>query len=134
MDGLKNMIQTIFCDGSQVEFIRSLKDKIGEETAYESLVKRAREFNTPLSDYMTIIPILNQEEGKIIVDEAKHWMGVSKTIAIDEDNCKPLIGQMRSAKQKDTGVLDKDKLTTKTTTFDALESFHYALKYWRSHQ
>jgi len=127
-------IDYVFCDGSQVEFIRSLKDKIGEETAYESLVKRAREFNTPLSDYMTIIPILNQEEGKIIVDEAKHWMGVSKTIAIDEDNCKPLIGQMRSAKEKDTGVLDKDKLTTKTTTFDALESFHYALKYWRSHQ
>jgi len=30
---------------------------------------------------------------------------------------------MRSAKQKDTGVLDKDKLTTQTTTFDTLESF-----------
>ena len=40
-------------------------------------------------------------------------MGLSKTIAIDEDNCKPLIGQLRSAKQKDTRVLDKDKFTTK---------------------
>ena len=60
-------------------------------------------------------------------------MGVSKTVAIDEDNCKPLIGQLLSAKQKDTGVLDKDKLQTKSTTFDALESFHYALKYWCHH-
>ena len=38
---------------------------------------------------------------------------------------------MRVAKQKDTRVLDKDKLTTKSTKFDALESFHYALKYWK---
>lgn len=58
-------------------------------------------------------------------------MGESKTTAIDEENCKPLIGQMRSAKPKDTGVLDKDNLTTKSTTFDALESFHYALQYRR---
>jgi hypothetical protein len=49
---------------------------------------------------MTIIPTLNQEKGKILVDEAKYWMGESKTIAIDEDNCNPLIGQMRSAKLK----------------------------------
>lgn len=66
-----------------------------------------------------------------MVDQAKYWAGISKTLAIDEDNSKPLIQQMRTAKQKDTGVLDKDKLTTKTTTFDALESFHYALKYWK---
>ncbi|MDN5844743.1 MAG: hypothetical protein L0H53_00540 [Candidatus Nitrosocosmicus sp.] len=128
-------IDYVFCDGSQVEFIRSLKAKIEEKTAYENLVKRAREYNTPLSDYMTIIPILNQtDEGKIIVDESKYWMGVSKTIAIDEENCKPLLGQMRSAKQKVDGKLDKDKLTTKSTTFDSLESFHYALKYWRHNQ
>ncbi|MDR4490837.1 MAG: hypothetical protein R2685_08040 [Candidatus Nitrosocosmicus sp.] len=124
-------IDYTFVDGSQVSFIRQLKGRIGEETQFEALVKRAREFNTPYSDYMTIIPTLNQEKGKILVDEAKYWMGESKTIAIDEDNCKPLIGQMRSAKQKETGVLDKDKLTTKTTTFDSLESFHYALQYFK---
>lgn len=39
-------------------------------------------------------------------------MDESKTIAIDEENCNLRVGQMRSAKQKDTGVLDKDKLTT----------------------
>lgn len=124
-------IDYTFVDGSQVSYIRQLKGRIGEDTEFEALVKRAQEYNTPYSDYMTIIPTLNQEKGKILVDEAKYWMGESKTIAIDEDNCKPLIGQMRSAKQKDTGVLDKDKLTTKSTTFDALESFHYALQYFK---
>jgi hypothetical protein len=127
-------IDWVFCDGSQTEFIRSLKAKIGEDIEYEDIVKRAREYDTPLSDYMSIMPILNQEEGKVIVDEAKYWMGVSKTIAIDEENCKPLVAQMRTAKQKDDGKLDKDKETTKSTKFDALESFHYALKYWRHNQ
>lgn len=120
-----------FVDGSQVSFIRQLKGRINEDEDFERLVERARQYNTPYSDYMTIIPTLNQEKGKILVDEAKYWMGESKTIAIDEENCKPLIGQMRSAKQKDTGVLDKDKLTTKSTTFDALEAFHYALQYFK---
>ena len=80
---------------------------------------------------MSVIPVLSQEEGKTVVDQAKYWMGVSKTIAIDEQNCKPLVTEMRTAKQKGDGKLDKDKLTTKSTTFDALESFHYALKYWK---
>ncbi len=124
-------IDWIFCDGSQTDFIRSLKGKIGEETEYEKLIQRARKYGSNFADYMSVIPVLNQEDGKNLVDQAKYWMGVSKTIAIDEDNCKPLIGQMRSARQKDTGVLDKDKLTTKSTTFDALESFHYSLKYFK---
>lgn len=124
-------IDWIFCDGSQTDFIRSLKGKIGEDTEYEKLIERARKYGSNFADYMSVIPVLNQEDGKSLVDQAKYWMGVSKTIAIDEENAKPLIGQMRSAKQKDTGVLDKDKLTTKSTTFDALESFHYSLKYWK---
>lgn len=123
-------INKVFCDGSQVEFIRSLKGKIGEDIDYDDLVKRAREHDTPLSDYMDIIPVLNQEVGKRLIDQAKYWVASSKTVAIDEDNAKPLISQMRIAKQKETGVLDKDKETTKTSTFDSLESFLYALQYF----
>lgn len=68
---------------------------------------------------------------KILVDEAKYWIGESKTIVINEENSKPLISQIRGAKQKDTGVLDKDKLITKSTTFDAFEYFFYALQYFK---
>lgn len=123
-------IARIFVDGSQIEFIKSLKNKIGEQTDYEDLIDRARKIDAPYSDYMDIIPVYNQEMGKRLIDNSKYWMGVSKSIAIDEDTAQPLIKQMRSAKQKATGVLDKDKLTTKSTTFDALESFMYSLQYF----
>lgn len=93
-------INWVFCDGSETEFIRSWKDKIGKDIEYEKLVKRAKEYNTPISDYMIIMPILNQYEGKVIVDEVKYWIGNSKTIAIDKENGKPLIAQMRTAKTK----------------------------------
>ena len=128
-------ISYVFVDGSQIEFIRSLKGKIGENTEFENIVKRARQFNAPLTDYMNIIPLYNQEIGKSVIDHAKHYVGISKTVAIGEDNCKPLVKQMRSAKQKETGVLDKDKATTaKMGTLDALESFHYALQYFVHHR
>ncbi len=120
-------------DGSDVELIRSLKGKLGEDTDYERLIERARKGDDPYSDYMSIIPTLNEEVGKRLVDQAKYWVGVSNTVAIDEGNCKPWVKQMRTAKQKETWVLDKDKLTTKSTTFDALESFHYALQYFVYH-
>lgn len=67
-------------------FIIQLKGRIKEDEDFERLIERAIQYNTPYSDYMTIIPTLNQEKGKIFVDEAKYWMGESKTMAIDEEN------------------------------------------------
>jgi hypothetical protein len=123
-------INYIFIDGSQVEFIRSLKSRIGEDINFEALVERAKKFNTPLHNYMNIIPVLNQVSGKKLVDAGKHWMGQSKTIAIDEQEAPELISQMRSAKQKDNGMLDKTSTEMKTVSFDELESFLYALEYF----
>lgn len=124
-------INYVFVDGSQVEFIRSLKSIIGEAVDYEEIVKRAKKYNTPLTDYMTIVPILNQEYGEKLIQDAKYWIGQSKTIAIDEEAAPALISQMRIAKQKDDGKLDKTPAVTKITgTLDELESFHYALQYF----
>lgn len=124
-------IRFIFVDGSQVEFIKSLKSRIGENSDYEEIVKRAKKYNTPLTDYMNIVPILNQEYGEKLIQDAKYWLGQSKTVAIYEPECRELISQMRIAKQKDDGKLDKTPSVTKITgTLDELESFHYALQYF----
>jgi hypothetical protein len=125
-------IDYTFIDGSQVEFIRSLKAKIGEAVDYETQIERATKFNTALSDYMTVIPVLNQKEGPQLIDDAKYWMGQSKTIAIDEIQAPELIAQMRFAKQKETGQLDKTPTSVKLGgTLDCLESFLYSLKYFK---
>lgn len=123
-------INYVFIDASQVEFIRSLKSRIGEDINFEAIMERAKKYNTPLHNYMNIIPVLNQVSGKKLVDAAKYWMGQSKTIAIDERNCSELVSQMRAAKQKDNGMLDKTSLEVKTTSFDELESFLYALEFF----
>ena len=121
-----------FIDGSQPEFIRSLKSRIGENVDYEELIKRAEKYNAPLSDYMTIIPVLNQKEGIDLIDAAKYWLGQSKTVAIDEVSASPLVSEMRFAKQKETGQLDKTpKTVSMGGTLDCLESFFYAMKYFK---
>lgn len=125
-------ISYVFIDGSQPEFIRSLKSRIGEAVDYEEIVKRAEKYNAPLHDYMTIIPVLNQKEGVDLIDAAKYWMGQSKTVAIDEESAPQLVSEMRFAKQKETGQLDKTpKTIAMGGTLDCLESFLYALKYFR---
>lgn len=125
-------ISYVFIDGSQPEFIRSLKSRIGENVDYEDLVKRAEKYNAPLSDYMNIIPVLNQKEGIDLIDSAKYWVGDSKTIAIDEQQAQELVSEMRFAKQKETGQLDKTpKSIAQGGTLDCLESFFYALKYFK---
>lgn len=121
-------VNFIFVDASQVDFIRSLKNKIGEDTNYERLVDRANKFNTPLHNYMTVIPIANQTEGKSLIDNAKYFMSQSKTVALSEGI---LVEQMRFAKQREDGKLDKSSETVKTAgTQDVLESFLYAMKYF----
>src|SRR6185503_15445263 len=104
------------------------KSLIGEDSNYEEIVKRAKKFNTPLYEYMNVIPLLNQEYGAKLVQDGKYWMGQSKTIAIDEPNCLALSAQLHSAQQKDDGKLDKGP--KQPSTFDELESFHYALQYF----
>lgn len=124
-------VNFVFIDGSQVDFIRSLKAKIGEDTNYEAVVERARKYNTPLHNYMSVIPVLNQQEGKSLIDNVKYFMSVSKTVAIDEENCMPLVQQMRFARQKEDGKLDKTSEISKSAgTLDSLESFFYAMKYF----
>jgi hypothetical protein len=123
-------INYIFIDGSQVEFIKSIKSRIGENTEYEAIVDRAKKYNTPLATYMNVIPILNQEYGEKLIQDAKYWFGQSKTMAIYEPECKDLVIQMRAAKQKETGVLDKTSTEMKTVSFDELESMHYCLQYF----
>jgi hypothetical protein len=124
-------ISYIFVDGSQVEFIRSLKAKIGEDPDFETVMERAKKYDTLLSDYMTVIPILNQQYGKKVIDDAKYWLGRSKTVSIDEENATELVKQMHFAKQKETGVLNKDPTMTKVAgTMDELESFLYAMQYF----
>src|SRR6185503_9960691 len=71
----KYNISYTFIDGSQVEFIKSLKSLIGEDSNYEEIVKRAKKFNTPLYEYMNVIPLLNQEYGAKLVQDGKYWMG-----------------------------------------------------------
>ncbi|HEX5519441.1 MAG TPA: hypothetical protein VFX18_03290 [Candidatus Nitrosocosmicus sp.] len=121
-------IKYVFIDGSQVEFIKSFKAKIGEDPEYEQYIDRAEKFGSPVSAYMDVIPLLNQTVGKQLIDDAKYWMGKSKTIAIDENNASELSSDMRVAKQKEDGKLDKKEANS---TLDVLESFNYAMQYFK---
>lgn len=124
-------IAYVFVDGSQVEFIKSLKARIGEDVDYDNIVQRAKKYNTPLHDYMTVIPIYNQVSGTKLVEDAKYWMGQSKTVAIDANECDQLVSDMRIAQQKENGMLDKNPSTVQLCgTMDSLESFFYALAYF----
>jgi hypothetical protein len=75
--------------------------------------------------HMFVIPVSLNEWGKELLDRFQHV--VSKTwFSISREEHKELVTQMRMARYKENGNLDKDE--TSSNTYDAFDSARLALK------
>lgn len=122
-------VNKIYIDGSQPEFIRAIKILAGENKDYESLVQRAQKMKQQLHHYMDIIPVQFNAEGRNMIDNMRQWFEARRQIMINEEDNPDLVTQLRVAKQKADGKLDK--LAYSLDLFDALRM---SLLYYRFDQ
>jgi hypothetical protein len=121
-------INKVWVDGSQPEFIRELKQMVGENKNFEMLVDRAKKVKTELWQYMDVIPVAFNEKGRQMIDHMRRWFEDAKAVIIDKQ-FTDLIAQLRIATQKADGKLDKSG--HQLDTFDA---FRMALLYYQFEQ
>lgn len=114
----KYHVNKIYIDGSQPEFIRAIKIMVGENKDYEPLIQRATKMKQALHNYMDVIPVQFNAEGRNMIDNMRQWFETRRQIMIDEQENTDLVTQLRVAKQKADGKLDK--LAYSLDLFDAL--------------
>lgn len=115
----------IFVDGAKPDFIKSLKIQFNETTHYEKVIEQCKKDKIKISDRMFVVPIQFNEWGKELLGRFQH--AVSKGWFLIPNSCNDLITQMRQAKFKDNGNLDKDE-SGNDNTYDAFDSARLALK------
>ena len=96
----------IFVDGSKPDFIKSLKIQFRETSDYESVIEQANREKVDHEYRMYVIPVSFSEYGKELLGRFQHV--VSKTWFSVNLKHKELITQMRMARFKDNGNLDKE--------------------------
>jgi hypothetical protein len=107
------------------DFIKSLKVQFNENTNYESVIDQANREKIDYEYRMFVIPINFNEYGKELLGRFQHC--VSKGwFSVSDEKHRELVSQMRTAKYKDNGNLDKAE--TSTSTFDVFDSTRLALK------
>jgi len=114
----------IYTGAVNPECIRDVKIGIGERVDYESMVARAKTEKRPVEQYMQVVPIPEGEDAGNLNYHARSW--VESSLMAIHPSYKILIGQMKSAKTKDTGALDKKKVK-----HDSLDSLKNALWYFK---
>lgn len=117
--------QKIYVDAATPDFIRSLKVQFNENPSYEDLISIARKEKTDYEYMMKVIPVSFNEYGIELLGKlqnviSKGWM------AFTEKDHLPLVNQLRMAKSKQNGNLDKSEIGD--NTFDALDATRLALK------
>jgi hypothetical protein len=118
----KYLVQKIFVDGANPEFIRSLKGKISERRDPTVFIERSKKHGIPLENYMDIIPVQFVSEHKTMITRCK--MILEKGILQVHPKYEKLIIALRTAIEEE-GIMDKN-LTSYNDIFDA---FRLALKY-----
>lgn len=113
----------IFVDGAKVDYIKSLKIQFNENTNYEHVVDQAKKDRIDPDQRMFVCPVNFNEYGKELLGRFQHV--VSKGWILIPSSFNELIIQMRTAKFKDNGNLDKDE--TSNNTYDAFDSARLAL-------
>lgn len=107
----------IFVVDANPEFIRAFKVRIGENRKYEDLIERANTARINYAHWMHIVHINFRKEGPSMLGRAQNYMSRG-FIAIDKRFDK-LIMQIRIAKTKDNGNLDKESVNNTMYSFDA---------------
>jgi hypothetical protein len=95
----------VFCDGSRPDFVRDLKAAVGESPQFEAMVDYAHKYKIPVGNLMSIIPIYFGVDGKQMLS---HLQGIASDGGLQiAPRYNQLLSQLRIAKVKPTGMLDK---------------------------
>jgi DNA-binding Lrp family transcriptional regulator len=124
----KYNIDSVYVDGANPSFIRSLKLQIGEDADYDRVIARykAEGLGDSWTKDMRIIPVNFGKEHKAMLGHCK--MILEKDggrIAINPDRFDKLITALRTAVDND-GTLDKEA----TSYNDIFDAFRLALKFY----
>ena len=114
-------ITNVFVDGSNPEFIKSLKLRVGESLDYLSMLALAKKEKAFPHHYMTVVPIFFNQQNKEMLQHVKNVLEEGN-LAI-HPSFQNLIEEMRTAVERE-GKLEK--LPGKQ--FDLLESLMLALQ------
>ncbi len=115
----------IYVDASKPDFIKSLKSLFNEQIDYDKVMENARKQRIDYEYRMSVIPVSFNEFGKELLGRFQQF--VSKSwFSISNIEHKELVTQMRMARFKDNGNLEKDEMMG--NTFDAFDSTRLALK------
>jgi hypothetical protein len=124
----KYNVDSIYIDGANPSFIKSLKLQIGEDADYDKVIARYRSegLGDSWSKDMKIIPVNFNKEHKAMLGHCK--MILEKDggrIAINPDKFDKVITSLRTAVDND-GILDKES----TSYNDIFDAFRLALKFY----
>jgi hypothetical protein len=126
----KYQVDTVYIDGANPSFIKSLKLQIGEDPDYDKVIARYKSEgldDNSWSQYMKIIPVNFNKEHKAMLGHCKMIMeNDGGKIAINPNKFDKLITALRTAVDND-GTLDKEA----TSYNDIFDAFRLALKFYR---
>jgi hypothetical protein len=126
----KYQVDSVYIDGANPSFIRSLKLRIGEKADYlQELARLKADGLTEEQAFnnMRVIPVNFNREHKAMLGHAKMIMEQDGgRIAINPDKFDKLITALRTAVDQD-GTLDKEA----TSYSDIFDAFRLALKFYR---
>jgi hypothetical protein len=124
----KYNVDSVYIDGANPSFIKSLKLQIGEDPDYDKVIARYRSQGLDDNWYtkdMRVIPVNFNKEHKAMIGHCKMIMeSDGGHIAINEKFSK-LITSLRTAVDND-GTLDKEQ----TSYNDIFDAFRLALKFY----
>jgi hypothetical protein len=120
-------IDSVYVDGANASFIKSLKLQIGEDPDYDKVIARYR--SRALGDAtkdMRIVPVNFNREHKAMLGHCKMLLEKNGGhIAINPDRFDKLVTALRTAVDND-GALDKES----TSYNDIFDAFRLALKFY----
>jgi hypothetical protein len=125
----KYQIDSVYIDGANPSFIKSLKLQIGEDADYDKVIARCRSEGLGEDSWskdMRIIPVNFNKEHKAMLGHCKMILeNDNGRIAINPDKFDKLITALRTAVDND-GTLDKEA----TSYNDIFDAFRLALKFY----
>ena len=124
----KYQVDSVYIDGANPSFIKSLKIEIDEYPDYDKVIARYRVegLGDSWSQKMRIIPVNFNKEHKAMLGHCKMILeNDPRKIAINPDRFDKLITALRTAVDND-GVLDKES----TSYNDIFDAFRLALKFY----
>jgi hypothetical protein len=118
----------IYIDASNPELISSLKREVGETTRWDYIEERilyCKKHNLDLANYMIVVPVPFNQEGKNMIMHCKELLEYEKPlVAINPKFEKPITAIRTATSSTDDGKLDKER----SSYHNVLDAFRSALK------